>query len=75
MLELLNYVMVKRTLLDQLKEELSDIWDVIVSVFEMIKTYTYDIIAKYIGSDIALLLVIGVGIVGLMIILISIINH
>jgi hypothetical protein len=41
----------------------------------MIKEITYDVLADAIGGDYALLLVITVGIIGLMIIFLAIMNH
>lgn len=73
-MNVLNYLLVKETIWDQLKEEVQDVLDMFADFFLMIKEVTYDVIANYIGTDITNLLLIAVGVIGVMIICISVIN-
>lgn len=73
-MNILNYLLVKETIWDQLKEEVQDVLDMFADFFLMIKEVTYDVIANYIGTDITNLLLIAIGVIGVMIICISIIN-
>ena len=75
MLSLMNYLLVKISFWDQLKNEFREILDVVKDFFEMIKSVTYDVLANAIGGDFALLLVITVGVVGVMIICLAVINR
>jgi hypothetical protein len=75
MLNLLNNALVKVSFWDELKDEFREIFEVIEDFFMMIKEITYDVLADAIGGDYALLLVITVGIIGLMIIFLAIMNH
>ena len=61
MLSVINYLLVKISFWDQLKEEFREIVKVIKEFFEMIKSFTYDVLANAIGGDYALLLVITVS--------------
>ncbi len=51
-MNVLNYLLVKETIWDQLKEEVQDVLDMFADFFLMIKEVTYDVIANYIGTDI-----------------------
>ncbi len=73
-MNVLNYLLVKETIWDQLKEEVQDVLDMFADFFLMIKEVTYDVIANYIGTDITNLLLIAIGVIGVMIICISVIN-
>lgn len=73
-MNILNYLLVKETIWDQLKEEVQDVLDMFADFFLMIKEVTYDVIANYIGTDITNLLLIAIGVIGVMIICISVIN-
>lgn len=75
MLNILNNLLVKVSFWDQLKDEFREIMEVVKDFFLMIKEVTYDVLANAIGGDYALLLVLTVGIIGLMIICITIINR
>lgn len=75
MLSIMNYLLVKLSFWDELKNEFREIMEVIQDFFEMIKSVTYDVLANAIGGDYALLLVITVGVIGVMIICIAIINR
>jgi hypothetical protein len=75
MLNLLNNALVKVSFWDELKDEFREIFEVIEDFFMMIKEITYDVLADAIGGDYALLLVITVGIIGVMIIFLAIMNH
>ena len=75
MLNLLNNALVKVSFWDELKDEFREIFEVIEDFFMMIKEITYDVLADAIGGDYALLLVITVGIIGIMIIFLAIMNH
>ena len=71
----LIYGLVKQTFWDHVKEEARSIWETITDFFLMIKEYTYDIIAEHIGDDVALLMILAIGIIGVMILCITIINR
>lgn len=73
-MNVLNYLLVKETIWDQLKEEVQDVLDMFADFFLMIKEVTYDVVAGYIGADITNLLLIAIGVIGVMIICISVIN-
>lgn len=73
-MNVLNYLLVKETIWDQLKKEVQDVLDMFADFFLMIKEVTYDVIANYIGTDITNLLLIAIGVIGVMIICISVIN-
>ncbi len=72
---MLTDLLVKESIGDQFKQEFQDIWDMIKDFFIMIKELTYDNLAEAMGSEIALLLVLTVGIIGLMLILSAVINR
>ena len=65
----------KDEVLNQSQNEFREIVDIVKDFFLMIKEVTYDVLENAIGGDYALLLVITVGIIGLMIICITIINR
>ena len=71
----LTYFLVKHSFWEDLLEEFKDIGEMFGDFFSMIKHYTYDIIAEHIGDDIALLMVLAIGIIGVMIVCITIINR
>lgn len=73
-MNVLNYLLVKETIWDQLKEEVQDVLDMFADFFLMIKEVTYDVVAGYIGADITNLLLIAIGVIGVMVICISVIN-
>ena len=75
MLNVLNYLLVKVSFWDELKQEARNIWKMIEDFFLMIKEVTYDVLANAIGGDMALLLVITVGVIGVMLIFLTIINR
>lgn len=75
MLNVLNYLLVKVSFWDELKQEARNIWKMIEEFFLMIKEVTYDVLANAIGGDMALLLVITVGVIGVMLIFLTIINR
>lgn len=75
MLNILNYVLVKESFLDQLKDEFEDIFKMIKDFFLMIKEVTYDVLAENIGGDIATMLVIVVCVIAVMLISLAIINR
>lgn len=75
MLNILNYLLVKVSFWDELKQEARNIWKMIEEFFLMIKEVTYDVLANAIGGDMALLLVITVGVIGVMLIFLTIINR
>ncbi len=74
-MNLLTYFLVKKSFLDQLKEEAAEVWADCVELFEMLKDITYGNLEKILGPDIALMLVIGVGAILVMIICLKIINR
>ncbi len=71
----LTYFLVKHSFWDDLLQEFKDIGDMLSDFFSMIKHYTYDIIAEHIGDDVALLMILAIGIIGVMILCITIINR
>ena len=75
MLNVLNYLLVKVSFWDELKQEARNIWKMIEEFFLMIKEVTYDVLANAIGGDMAFLLVITVGVIGTMLIFLTIINR
>ena len=75
MLNVLNYLLVKVSFWDELKQEARNIWKMIEEFFLMIKEVTYDVLANAIGGDMALLLFITVGVIGTMLIFLTIINR
>lgn len=75
MLSIMNYLLVKISFWDELKDEFREIMEVIQDFFEMIKSVTYDVLANAIGGDYALLLVITVAVIGVMVICIAVINR
>lgn len=74
-MNILTYLLVKETLWDQLKAEVQDVLDMFTDFFLMIKEVTYDVVAGYIGADITNLLLIAIGVIGVMVICITIINR
>ncbi len=71
----LTYFLVKHSFWEDLLEEFKEIGEMFGDFFNMIKSYTYDIIAEHIGDDVALLMVLAIGIIGIMIVCITIINR
>ena len=71
----LTYLLAKKTFLEQLKEEVLEVWRDLVELFEMLKDLTYGNLEKLLGPDIALMLVIGVGAILVMIVCLKIINR
>lgn len=74
-MNLLYYTLVKESIWDQIKEEFEDILKMLEDLFLMIKEVTYDNLANWLGGDVAMLLVITVGVIGLMLILLAVINR
>jgi len=73
-LNTLTYFLVKTTFWEKLVEEFKDVIDMFKDFFLMIKEVTYDVVAGYVGADIVNLMLIAVGIIGVMIVCITIIN-
>ena len=71
----LTYFLAKRTFLEELKEDISEIWEDFLEVFEMIKDLTYGNLENWLGPDIALMFTIGIGAIIVMIICLKIINR
>lgn len=71
----LTYFLVKKTFLEQVKEEFNEVMKDFLEIFEMLKDLTYGNLEKLLGPDIALMLVIGVGAILVMIICLKIINR
>lgn len=69
------HLIVKESFWDQLIDEFKDIFDMFGDFFQMIKEVTYDVVANVIGGDMALLIVIAVGVIGVMLICLAIINR
>jgi len=70
-----TYFLVKKSFLDQVKEEFNEVLQDFIEIFEMLKDLTYGNLEKLLGPDIALMLVIGVGAILVMIICLKIINR
>lgn len=73
-MNLLNYLIVKESFWDQLMDEFKDVLSMFGDFFQMIKEVTYDVLANAIGGDMAMLLVISVGVIAIMLICLAIIN-
>lgn len=71
----LTYFLAKRTFLELLKEEFIEIWEDFLEILEMLKDLTYGNLEKWLGPDIALMFVIGIGAILVMIICLKIINR
>ena len=71
----LTYLLAKKTFLEQLKEEALEVWRDLLEVLEMFKDVTYGNLEKYVGPDVALMLVIGIVAIIIMIICLKIINR
>lgn len=71
----LTYFLVKQTFWEQLQEELEDVINMFKDFFLMIKEVTYDVLVNAIGGDIVNLLLIALGVIGVMIICLSVINR
>ena len=71
----LTYFLVKKTFLERLQEDIEEVWQDFLEVFEMIKDLTYGNLEKLLGPDIALMFVIGVGAILIMVICLKIINR
>ncbi len=71
----LTYFLVKKTFLEQLKEEFNEVVRDFTEILEMIKDLTYGNLEKLVGPDVALMLVIGIGAILVMIICLKIINR
>lgn len=69
------HLIVKESFWDQLIDEIKDIFDMFGDFFQMIKEVTYDVVANAIGGDMAILIVIAVGVIGVMLICLAIINR
>lgn len=74
-MNLLTYLIVKESFWDQLMAEFKDVWEMFMDFFLMIKEVTYDVLAGAIGGDYALLLVLTVGIIGVMLVCLAVINR
>ena len=70
----ITYLLSKKDVLDQLKEEFQEIVKAFIDILEMIKDVTYGNLVNLVGPDVALLIVIGVGTIIAMIVFINIIN-
>ena len=70
----ITYLLSKKDVLDQLKEEFQEIVKAFIDILEMIKDVTYGNLVNLVGPDIALLIVIGVGTIIAMVVFINIIN-
>lgn len=69
------HLIVKESFWDQLIDEIKDIFDMFGDFFQMIKEVTYDVVANAIGGDMAILIVIAVGVIGVMLVCLAIINR
>lgn len=71
----LTYFLIKKPFLEQLKEEFDEVMRDFLELFEMLKDLTYGNLEKFVGPDVALMLVIGIGAILIMIICLKIINR
>lgn len=70
-----TYLLAKRSILEQLQQELKEVIDAFLEVFEMIKDITYGNLVNLVGPDIALMAMIGIGAIVVMIVCLGIINR
>lgn len=70
----ITYLLSKKDVLDQLKEEFQEIVKAFIDILEMIKDVTYGNLVNLVGPNVALLIVIGVGTIIAMVVFINIIN-
>ena len=70
----ITYLLSKKDVLDQLKEEFQEIVKAFIDILEMIKDVTYGNLVNLVGPDVALLIVIGVGTIIPLVVFINIIN-
>ena len=74
-MNLLTYLLAKKTFLEQLKEEVNEVISDFAEIIEMLKDLTYGNLEKILGPDVALMLVIGIGAILVMILCLKIINR
>ena len=72
---LYTYFLVKKTFWDQLQEEVREVVESFLEIFEMFKELTYGNLEKLVGPDIALLALIIGGTVCIMLGCLAIINR
>lgn len=75
MLNIMNYLLVKLSFWEQLKQELSGIWESIKEFLLMIKEVTYDVVANAVGAETTNMVLIGVGVIAVMLICLAFINR
>ena len=68
-------ILVKRSFWDDFKQEMKEIWDIVEDFFLMIKEYTYDVVADLIGADVTNMILIAVGVIGIMLVCLAVINR
>ena len=73
-MNILNYLLVKESFGDQLKNELKDIVTMFEEFFLMIKEVTYDVVVNWVGGDVTNMFLIGIGALAIMLIALAVIN-
>lgn len=74
-MNILNYLLIKESFLDQLKDEMADVGKMFKDFFLMIKEATYDVVVNWIGGDATNLLLIAIIVIIIMIVCLAIINR
>ena len=73
-MNILNYLLIKESFGDQLKNEFKDIITMFEEFFLMIKEVTYDVVVNWVGGDVANMFLIGIGALAIMLIALAVIN-
>lgn len=73
-MNILNYLLIKESFADQLKNELQDIINMFEEFFLMIKEVTYDVLVNWVGGDITNMFLVGIGALAIMLIALAVIN-
>ena len=74
-MNLLVYLLAKKTFWESVKYELEDIAEMIKEFFLMIKEVTYDVLAGFVGENVVNMLLISIGALVIMLICLKIINR
>lgn len=74
-MNLLVYLLAKKTFWESVKYELEDIAEMIKEFFLMIKEVTYDVLAGFVGENVVNMFLIGIGALVIMLICLKIINR
>lgn len=75
MMNLLTYLLVKKTFWETVQYEIKDLIEMIKEFFLMIKEITYDALAGIVGEGVLNMFLIGVGALVIMLICLKVINR